>query len=771
MSKKKKKKSAPARVVVGIAKMSRDGSIFVKVEGEEDEYFVKSSRTMTALDGDQVKLSVTKEPGVRVRPEGVVTEIIQRSHKPFVGILHIVGEQAWVLMQGKNMPYDIQISIGADRPGSIIPQEGDQYRVFKVYDEEGAELIARKGEKVGVVVDFWKRGDPCPSGHLTDVLGMPGENNTEMHAILAEFNLPYRFEPAVAKAADSISEEITQGDLKGREDFRKTLTFTIDPSDAKDFDDALSFKILKNGHYEVGIHIADVTHYVKVGSAVDEEARERGTSVYLVDRTVPMLPEKLSNKLCSLRPHEQKLTYSVVFELTPEAKITASRIVRTIIESDWRFDYEGAQAIIDSGEPTLGGVPESIGQAVLTLHRMASILRKKRFAAGSIDFNRPEMKVRVDEKGRPVEIYQKFSKEANWLIEEFMLLANKAVAEFVGHGAIVTDGFIAGAGGGKKAPEGSAKTFVYRIHDEPNAFKIDNLRNFAGNFGYKLGPTHSAKEIASSLKKLFHEAAGTAEINALEMIALRSMAKAVYSTENIGHYSLAFPYYTHFTSPIRRYPDMMVHRLLTLYLGGGASASKDSYEQLCKHCSDREQLAADAERASVKYKLVEYMSERIGQEFTGHISGLTDWGMYVEVEPTKIEGMVPLRDINTDFFDFDEENYRLVGRRTHQTYYLGEEVKVRVKATSLEQKLLDYELIPDPGKKADPRLPQQHPFSHPSKPQGPVSDSSRSGRKSGSRGAAKSGHKSDARGVAKSGTRRDGGHRSPRKAQRSDKKK
>ncbi|MBP5398278.1 MAG: ribonuclease R [Bacteroidales bacterium] len=698
MSRKKKKKNvAPPRTVTGVAKMNREGALLVKVEEEPDiEYFVKASRAATALDGDTVRIAVLKEPAADVRAEGQVVEVIRRSNKPFVGILHVVGDQAWVLMQGKNMPYDIQIPMGGDHPGSILPEDGESYRLHKIYDEEGAELLARKGEKVGAVIDFWKRGDTCPTGHLVDVLGMPGEHNTEIHAILAEFNLPYRFEPEVAKAADGISEEITEKDLKYREDFRKVLTFTIDPTDAKDFDDALSFRLLENGNYEVGVHIADVTYYVRVGSAVDEEAKNRGTSVYLVDRTVPMLPEKLSNKLCSLRPHEDKLTYSVILELTPQAKIVNSRIKRTIIDSDWRFDYEGAQAIIDSGDPTVGGVPEEIGQAVLTLHALATKIRKKRFAAGSIDFNRPEMKVRVDEKGRPVEIYQKFSKEANWLIEEFMLLANRTVAEFVGKGA------------GEKLPKGQQKTFVYRIHDEPNPLKIESLRHFAGNFGYKLGPTTTGKEISKSLHTLFDEAAGKPEVNAIEMIALRSMAKAVYSTDNIGHYSLAFPYYTHFTSPIRRYPDMMVHRLLTLYLSGGASAAKPAYETLCRHCSDREQLAADAERASIKYKLVEYMSERVGQEFTGHISGITDWGMYVEVEPTKIEGMIPLREINTDFFDFDEENYRLVGRRKHQAYYLGEEVKVRVKAASVEQRLLDYELIPDPHKPADPSVGRRH---------------------------------------------------------------
>ena len=680
--KKKKRKVAPSRVLIGTLRMTREGAAFVKVDGELEEFHIKASRTALALDGDTVKISVIQEAGSgqSKRAEGHVQEIIRRSQKPFVGVLHIVGEQAWVLMQGKNMPYDIVVPMGADRPGCLIPSDGESYRLFKIYDEEGNEIKVRNGEKVSVVVDYWKRSDSYPTGHLVDALGMPGENNTEMHAILTEFDLPYRFEKAVVDASDKISEVITEKDLKYREDFRETLTFTIDPSDAKDFDDALSFQLLENGNYEVGIHIADVTHYVRVGSVVDEEAKARATSVYLVDRTVPMLPEKLSNKLCSLRPNEEKLTYSVILELTPLARIVNSRIRRTIIKSDYRFDYELAQAIIDSGDPTTAGVPESIGKAVLTLHGLASKIRKKRFNAGSIDFNRPEMKVRVDEQGKPLEVYQKFNKEANWLIEEFMLLANKTVAEFVGKGA------------GEKMPKGTQKTFVYRIHDEPNLLKLDSLRGFAKNFGYQLGPTTSGKEIAKSLRTLFGEAAGKPEVNAIEMIALRSMAKAVYSTDNIGHYSLAFPYYTHFTSPIRRYPDMMVHRLLSLYLSGGASAHKEIYEKLCTHCSEREQLAADAERASTKYKLVEYMLDKVGQEFVGHISGLTDWGMYVELEPTKIEGMVPLREIPTDFFDFDEENYRLVGRRTRQIYYLGDEVKIRVKAASLEQKLLDFEI-------------------------------------------------------------------------------
>ena len=545
------------------------------------------------------------------------------------------------------------------------------------------------GMKVAAVVDDWPRGESVPVGHIVDVLGDPGENDTEMHAILAEYGLPYRFESAVANAADAISEEITAEDLKGRVDFRDVLTFTIDPADAKDFDDALSFRKLDNGNFEVGVHIADVTHYVRPGSLVDEEARSRGTSVYLVDRTVPMLPEKLCNKVCSLRPNEEKLTFSAVFELTPLGRIVGQWFGKTVIYSDYRFAYEDAQKIIDAPDAAHEEVPADIKDAVLTLHGLASKLRKKRFAAGAISFDRPEMKVEVDEKGRPVNVYQKVTKEANWLIEEFMLLANRTVAEFVATGC-------KGAPGA--APKGArkqAKTFVYRVHDEPNQEKVEALRNFIGNFGYKMGSTSNGKEISKELNSLFAAAKDTPEYNAIELLSLRTMAKARYDTENLGHYGLAFKYYTHFTSPIRRYPDMLVHRLLASYLEGGESARKETYDKLCKHASEREVVAAEAERASIKYKLVEFMQDKVGYVFGGHISGLTEWGMYVEVEPTMIEGMVPLRDIKSDFFEFDADHYRLVGRRSKVVYNLGDPVRIRVKKTNLEQKLLDYELIED----------------------------------------------------------------------------
>ena len=693
---KKEKKVFP--LVEGKVQMTREGYAFVIVEGEDDDVFVKASMTRGALNGDMVRVAVTREKTERQRREGEVVAIIERSPKPFIGILHIVANQAWVLMQSRFMPYDITIPFAEsdksrfrrhkvkgqslaepkDETGYLKPLAEDTYAVHGVYElgEDGygkRELQVVSGMKVAAVVDDWPRGEMNPRGHIVDVLGNPGDNDTEMHAILAEYALPYRFESSVANAADRISEEITAEDLAGRRDFRDVLTFTIDPADAKDFDDALSFRKLENGNYEVGVHIADVTHYVRPGSVVDEEARSRGTSVYLVDRTVPMLPEKLCNKLCSLRPHEEKLTFSAVFEITPLGRIAGQWFGKTVIYSDFRFSYEEAQAVIEAGaKATHEGVPEDVKNAVLVLNSLAAKLRKKRFASGAISFERPEMKVEVDEKGKPVNVYQKVSKEANWLIEEFMLLANRSVAEFVAK---------------------AKKTFVYRVHDEPNQEKVDNLRNFIGNFGYRMGPTNSGKDISRELNALFEAAKDTPEYNAIELLSLRTMAKARYDTENLGHYGLAFKYYTHFTSPIRRYPDMMVHRLLDHYLTGGESAKRETYDKLCKYATEREIVAAEAERASIKYKLVEFMEDKVGYTFGGHVSGLTEWGMYVEIEPTMIEGMVALRDIRSDFFEFDAERYRLVGKRTGIVYNLGDPVRIRVKKTNLEQKLLDYELI------------------------------------------------------------------------------
>ena len=663
-----KKKARFVPEFEGKVLMSREGFAFVRIEGQEEDVYVKASKTRGALHGDTVRVAVTQEKvGQAKRRSGEIIAIVERSQKPFVGLLHIVGKQAWVLMSSKTMPYDISVP---------IPEGGE------------------RGMKVAAVVDGWERGASGPYGHVVDVLGMPGENETEMHAILAEFGLPYRFEKSVENAADTISEEITDQDRAHRRDFRKVLTFTIDPSDAKDFDDALSFRKLENGNYEVGVHIADVTWYVRPDTPVDKEAQARGTSVYLVDRTVPMLPEKLSNKLCSLRPHEEKLTFSAVFELTPQAKVINPWFGRTNIISDYRFDYELAQAVIEAGDRAMeqefgagsecGVVPAEVKEAVLILNKLALKLRKKRFAAGAVNFDRPEMKVDIDQNGKPIGVHQKFSKEANWLIEEFMLLANRSVAEYVA---------TAGKMNGKA--QAKAKTFVYRIHDEPNLEKLGGLRDFAGNLGYQVGPIGSGKDIAHTLNQLMVEVKDKPEMGAIQILALRSMAKACYSVENIGHYGLAFDFYTHFTSPIRRYPDMMVHRLLARYLSGGDSANADYYALQCKHASEREVVAAEAERESVKYKMVEFMQDKVGQEFDGHISGVTEWGVYVEIEPTKIEGMVPYRTIKSDFFVFDEDHYRAVGRRTHRSLRLGDPIRIRVKGTSLEQKLLDYELVED----------------------------------------------------------------------------
>ena len=660
----RKKKRHPGKKIfptfIGTVQMTREGFAFVRVEGEDEDIFVPASKTRGALNGDLVRVSVTKEkaPATKKskstkegRREGCVVDVLERSEKPFIGIFHSSGKGAWVLMQSRVMPYDIEVD-----------------------PEQARKAGAEKGWKVSVRVEHWNKGESLPFGKIIDVLGAPGENETEMHSILAEFGLPYRFEPELEKAAEKISDKIKVKDIKERRDFRDTFTFTIDPEDAKDFDDALSFKPLENGNFEVGVHIADVSHYVTPGSDIDREARDRGTSVYLADRTVPMLPEKLCNRLCSLRPNEEKLCFSAVFEITPRAAIRKKWFGRTVIKSNFRLTYEQAQDIIE-------GIAENpdaeLQTAITVLNKLAGILKGKRRKVGAIDFSRPEMKVLCDETGRPIDVYQKISKEANWLIEEFMLLANRSVAEFVA---------------------ATGKTFVYRVHDVPNPEKLESLRHFAKSLGYKMNGELEGKKAAGAISDLLDKATGKPEAAAFKDIALRSMAKAKYSTENIGHYGLAFADYTHFTSPIRRYPDLMVHRLLALYLDNAKSQDKEFYESECKYASGREALATEAERTSVKYKVVEFMQDKVGQEFVGHISGLTEWGMYVEIEPTHIEGMVALRSIKSDFFEFDEKLYRIKGRRTRKIYRLGDEVRIRVSNTNLEQRLLDYELVEERSK-------------------------------------------------------------------------
>jgi len=660
--------------------MTREGYGFVVVPDREDDIYIPQNRMLHSLNGDLVRVAVTRKKDAKHRSEGEIVAILERSAKPFIGILQILGEQGWVIVESRVMPYDIR-----------VPLDG--------IDEDAG------WKKVAVQVVDWPMHSEAPVGKIIDILGEPGENDTEMHAILAEFGLPYRFDPKVEEAAAKIPVEIDAKEVKRRKDMRGTLTFTIDPADAKDFDDAVSLQELENGNYEIGVHIADVTHYVRPHDIIDKEAYERGTSVYLVDRTVPMLPEVLSNNLCSLRAGEDKLTYSAVFEVTPTAKVVKRWFGRTIINSDRRYSYEQAQEVIDTagdytlkylGEMGSGVATKSIkvssrrrkgesfsdkdvAGAILTLHTIAGKLREQRFQSGSISFERPEMKVIVDASGKPVDVVQRISKEANWLIEEFMLLANKEVATCVTKGLRL------------KEP-----TFVYRVHDEPDYDKVRNLKDFVKHFGYQMGPVNNAREVATELNALLEKAKGKPECGAIEIIALRSMARAKYSTDNVGHYGLGFEYYTHFTSPIRRYPDMMVHRLLTHYLDKGKNEEKNRWEELCKHSSNREHLATEAERSSIKYKLAEYMQDKVGQEFEGSVSGITEWGMYVEIEPTKVEGMVMLREIKEDFFIYDEKNYCLIGKSTRKRFTLGDKVRIKVSKTNLEQKLIDYTLVWDP---------------------------------------------------------------------------
>ena len=622
---------------------SNGKNLFVPDDGSES-IFIAERKSAHAMHGDTVKVSLSAKCKGR-KVEGEVIEIIKRFKETFVGILKVEKNYAFLLTEDKNLANDIFV------PKDMLKGGKD-------------------GDKALVKITKWPDDAKNPIGKVVDILGRAGDNTTEMHAILAEYGLPYVYPKNVEAAADQISDIITPEDYAEREDFRDITTFTIDPKDAKDFDDALSIRLLQPGLWEVGVHIADVTHYVKEGSCIDKEAEKRATSVYLVDRTIPMLPERLCNLLCSLRPNEEKLAYSAIFEMNDKAEVKNSRIVKAVIKSDRRFTYEEAQAIIETGE---GEYKEEI----LKLNELAQILRKNRMAAGAVDFDRTEVRFEIDEQGKPLSVYFKESKEANKLIEEFMLLANRTVAERIG----------------KVSKDKKSKVFPYRIHDLPDPDKLENLNSFVNRFGYKLRTSGSKTEVSKSINKLLGEIRGKKEQTLIEMISLKAMQKAKYSTHNIGHYGLAFDYYTHFTSPIRRFPDMMVHRLLARYLAGGRSAQESKYEDLCDHSSVMEQIAANAERASIKYKQVEFMSGRMGEEFEGTISGVTEWGLYVEVNENKCEGMIPMRELDDDYYDFDEKAYCLTGRRFHKKYSLGDPIRIKVARANLERKQLDFSLV------------------------------------------------------------------------------
>ncbi len=657
-----------SNVMEGTFVRKRNGrNSFVPDDGGQS-ILVCERNSLHALDGDRVRVTMLARRASHTR-EAEVIEILERANDTFVGEVKVEKGYGFLITESRSLATDI-----------FIPKD----------KLKGAQT----GDKAVVKITDWPEGSKSPVGRVVDILGKQGENNAEMHAILAQYGLPYSYPEKVERAADKLQPGITPAELARREDFRSVTTFTIDPHDAKDFDDALSIRPAGKGVWEVGVHIADVSHYVHEGDIIDKEAEKRATSVYLVDRTIPMLPERLCNYICSLRQGEEKLAYSTIFHLNERAEIIDWHLAHTVICSNRRFTYEEVQTILERNgqaspddlalpgphpEPLpAGSEPEGeYAHELIVLNRLAKQLRERRFKNGSIGFDRAEVRFEIDDKGHPIGTYVKVAKDANKLVEEFMLLANRSVAEMMA-----------------KAPKGKTpKVFPYRIHDVPDPEKLEKLSAFVARFGRKIRTEGSKTEVSKSLNRLLAEVKGEKEENVVEMVALRAMQKARYSIHNIGHYGLMFPFYTHFTSPIRRYPDTLVHRLLTRYAEGGRSVSATKYEELCEHASNMEQLAASAERASIKYKQVEFMADRIGQEFDGTVSGVTEFGLYVEVNDSKCEGMVPLRMLLDDYYEFDERNFCLVGRRYHKRYALGDKVRIRVERANLEQRLLDFSLV------------------------------------------------------------------------------